>query len=257
MNVYNMVSELIAYVDKLPQLFSIVTFLASLATVRPVLNYWKLIFNEESFQTGTELIWFAIFRFIFDMSVFYFFLKNTSMSSVIPSLIPLFLIIQLFFFSLCTLAIPLLYLVSVLSVELKKKNIFNKIDKPHKRWQNFYNKYFRLADDIGDEFVLSTECSKILLIVSYLISGILTASNTANGLILSIYKTNENISKAFDPIFSNDRQLYCSIFIISFMPIFTAYILNSKGKEHHTNSPKKVFFVSVKKREKVTVSRKK
>lgn len=207
----------------------IISIIALTITSIPVLNYWKIIFEETAIPYKNDILGFAVFRAIFDISLIYLIYKSLIISNTNLSLIPYFLFIHLLSFAIISILIQFVLWLLACSTDSSKNDNESKERHHQVKWLHTVIRYYTCSFDYG--FFLSTKILKGTLLLSYLIGGIISASNFSNSLLLSVYKENPNINNSFQTIFNNDQQLYIKVFILSFVPIFTAYFVSNKKME--------------------------
>lgn len=213
--------------------FLILAIVGFISAVIPVSNYWKTLFQEEKLQSGCDLLIFSAFRLVFDISVSYLLYESIMSLDQVPSAIPFFLFAHFSVFSFSAIIIPIEYGLSCII------NVIRKTRKTTEKKDNhidgdmftFIKRYYKHTTMSGPESLLTSEYSKIILLACYILGGFVAGSGFANDLLLHVYKNNSNIAAVLQPILINDQQLYCNVFIVSFIPIIFAYLFNTNKKE--------------------------
>lgn len=166
-----------------------------------------------------------------------FVLMNYAIKS--PSFILFFLFTHCFVFTPFTLVTPLLYSVTYFFHWAQKE-----LAQSHSISASCYDVKLtinKIIDGLGmqgfsrvlkecysdklqqsEHYFLSGKFNKATLIISYTVSGILTASNMSNNFIFKYMKDLYAKSTVFKDLYVNDLKLYTQIFLVSFISVVVA-----------------------------------
>lgn len=200
----------------------------------PTIKFWKFSWIS-GFACGTDLIIYTAIQIIFNVLLCKLFLLNWKINERYLSFIPAFLITHLLYFSLLSVFVIIPYSAEYIRKKLFYHANFTEKTKPQNRIAKLFSSLFDLDLDLRSDYLLSAKIARTILILSYIISGILTVSDTANALTYSFYQRlltatktvclNSNFVKE---TFSRDLSLYSNTFITALVPILISAILQNR-----------------------------
>ena len=210
----------------------------------PAANYWMIVTRGKAFENLKSLWVYTAFEMLFNacvLYIMYYLLMNYLITN--PSFILFFIFSHGSIFTSLMLILPILYstywmldaiLKPIIRAICRNKVIaiiFNWINRTKiADWLNrHFSIYFADSVEIDLSFFLSSKFVKFFLVLIYIISGILTASNLANNFIMWHLKDIYEKKKVFQDVYKNDLNLYTEIFLVSFLSFVTSHSLNKRN----------------------------
>lgn len=198
----------------------ILSLLGIIVSAQPSLKYWSIIIHEKTFSIK-EFIGCSVFQATFLASTSYYVFWMLSLNKLHYTIIPILAWAQLSFFTVlnvivtavCLISIPFKKFDQIVNRKIYKKGIHIKCGFLHSAAQ-FVSPFFDANFNIS---FLSGRFQKTVIFITYIVSGIISCSPTANYFI-----TNEIKKGASDSIITmlrNEVSLYSNIFVVGTIPL--------------------------------------
>jgi hypothetical protein len=203
-------------------LLAVVSFI----TLVPTIKYWSIIISGEDFRSRHEIFIFTIFRFFSALCIIYylhFFVKSLNIE---PSYFIVLFCSQLIIFPTISFFLSFFnFLEWIWKLLQKVKNKFGhhiKSLRTPKIAVEFFKRYYTFSNNSATYNRLSNNWNRKVMIIFYLISGILTATDIAHSFLPSFIKKYT--------MCSSDLQLYSNFFIITQLPLLIPTFIDHKHK---------------------------
>jgi hypothetical protein len=213
---------------------NIICVVVVIVLIIPTIKFWKFSWVS-GFACKSDLIIYTATQIGFNVLLYTLFSLNWKINEKYLSFIPAFLITHLLYFSVLSVLVIIPYSAEYIRSKLFSHANFTKKAEPKNRIVKLLLSLFDIDFDLSSEHLLSAKVSRPILILSYIISGILTVSDTANALTYSFYQRlltatktvclNSNFVKE---TFSRDLSLYSNTFITALVPILISAILQNR-----------------------------